>query len=367
MTEYYQFHIHASQLQPQTKLAAIWQSLQQQQIMPIRLTDSSLLFSLSHSSFEVAGQLFESHSRLSAVTELADGRLLLEADPLNYQQAIELFALLEPVSLINTYYLEPLADESAYWVMEYSGDMAISRERVSQLSALLGCELNLLHGPLPQLAEPGVLLMDMDSTAIQIECIDEIAKLAGVGEAVAEVTELAMQGKLDFEQSLRGRVGKLAGAPVSILQQVLERLPLTDGLVQLVSACQQAGWKVGIASGGFTYFAHSLQSQLGLDEAEANQLSINGDRLIGEVDGRVVDAAYKAEMLGRMCEKHQIPRSQAVAIGDGANDLPMLAEAALGVAFHAKPIVAAQAQAAVRRGGLQQVLPLLRCAQPAGE
>jgi phosphoserine phosphatase len=209
------------------------------------------------------------------------------------------------------------------------------------------------------LSRPGVLVMDMDSTAIQIECIDEIAKLAGVGEQVAAVTARAMNGELDFAQSLRQRVATLKNAPEGILQQVLDAVPLMPGLITLVNVLQQHQWQLVIASGGFTYFTEALKHKLKLTATFANQLEIIDGRLTGQVLGAIVDAQTKADVVQRIATEYQIPASQTVAIGDGANDLPMLAVAALGVAFHAKPKVQAQAKAAIRQGSLLQLLYLL--------
>lgn len=221
-----------------------------------------------------------------------------------------------------------------------------------------GCQLVYLAQQ-PTLRRPGLLVMDMDSTAIEIECIDEIAKLAGVGEQVAAITARAMNGELDFAQSLTGRVQALAGAPESVLTEVLQKLPLMPGLTELVTYLQQHHWQVAIASGGFTYFTKALQQQLQLCATFANELEIENGKLTGRVLGDIVDAKRKAEVVAELAESYQLPKSQTVAIGDGANDLPMLAEAALGVAFHAKPKVQAAAQAAITTGSLLQLLYLL--------
>ena len=210
-----------------------------------------------------------------------------------------------------------------------------------------------------KLSEKGLLVMDMDSTAIQIECIDEIAKLAGTGELVSAITESAMRGELDFEQSLRRRVGTLKGAPESILQQVREKLPLMPGLIETIKALQQHGWKTAIASGGFTYFADYLKSLLNLDFAASNQFEIIDGTLTGNVKGSVVDAQYKANTLQKLAEEYNIPRKNTLAIGDGANDLAMMKVAGLGVAFHAKPKVQQQAQIVVNSADLTALLCLL--------
>ncbi|OAN14210.1 phosphoserine phosphatase [Photobacterium jeanii] len=212
---------------------------------------------------------------------------------------------------------------------------------------------------LPDLREPGLVVMDMDSTAIEIECIDEIAKLAGVGEQVAAVTERAMQGELDFEQSLRQRVATLQGADEAILAQVREQLPLMPELRELVKALQECGWRVAIASGGFTYFADYLKQELGLVHAYANNLAIENGKLTGEVAGDVVDAQAKANVLLELAEHFDIAPHNTVAVGDGANDLVMMTAAGLGIAYHAKPKVEAQASAAVRFADLGGVMCIL--------
>lgn len=221
-------------------------------------------------------------------------------------------------------------------------------------------EIDLCHLPaLPTLSEPGLLVMDMDSTAIRIECIDEIARLAGVGEQVAAVTAAAMQGKLEFCDSLRNRVALLAGAPVTILDEVAAHMPWMPGLQLMVDTLKEAGWKVAIASGGFTRFAGELQRALGLDAIFANELAVEGGLLTGKVSGRIVDASVKAEVLQRLAAEHAIAPAQTVAIGDGANDLKMMGVAGLGIAIHAKPLVQAQAAATLNHHDLEGVICLL--------
>lgn len=211
----------------------------------------------------------------------------------------------------------------------------------------------------PKLSQAGLLVMDMDSTAIQIECIDEIAKLVGVGELVSAITESAMRGELDFEQSLRRRVGTLKGASESILQQVRENLPLMSGLIETIQTLKKYGWKTAIASGGFTYFADYLKALLQLDFAASNQFDIEDGKLTGLVKGDVVDAQYKAKTLQRLLEEYGIDSQYSIAIGDGANDLAMMNVAGLGVAFHAKPKVQQQAQIVVNFADLTALLCLL--------
>lgn len=211
-------------------------------------------------------------------------------------------------------------------------------------------------GNIPKLRSPGLLMMDMDSTAIQIECIDEIARLAGVGDEVADVTERAMLGELDFSESLKARVGLLAGADANILQQVLDNLPLMPGLTSLVRKLQAMDWHVAIASGGFTFYANHLKDSLRLIAVYANQLEVKDGKLTGKVKGPIVDAKYKAQALLRLAEFLNIPIEQTVAIGDGANDLKMLKKAGLGIAFHAKPKVYARAKVAIRHADLMGVM-----------
>ena len=211
----------------------------------------------------------------------------------------------------------------------------------------------------PTLTVPGLLVMDMDSTAIQIECIDEMAMLAGVGDQVAAITRRAMNGELDFAQSLVARVATLQDAPESILHQVLSAVPLMPGLTELVAHLQQHNWKIAIASGGFTFFTDALKQRLNLTATFANVLEIKHGRLTGKVSGDIVDANTKATVIQRLATQYGISSGQTVAIGDGANDIPMLNAAGLGVAFHAKPKVQAQAKAAIRSGSLLQLLYLL--------
>jgi len=212
----------------------------------------------------------------------------------------------------------------------------------------------------PLLNDAGLLVMDMDSTTIKIECIDEIATLAGVGEQVATITELAMQGKLDFAQSLHQRVATLKNAPESILSDVAANLPLMNGLTTLISELKKHHWRIAIASGGFTYFSEHLKVELSLDDTFANTLEIINGKLTGKVLGNIVDAQAKAETIELLKEKYQISDSQTVAMGDGANDLVMMAKAHLGVAFHAKPIVLAKADTCIHFAGLDLLIHWLK-------
>ncbi|WP_224653152.1 phosphoserine phosphatase [Pectobacterium versatile] len=242
-----------------------------------------------------------------------------------------------------------------YQVVRLAGTLT---PRATKLAHELGIDVAAMRNA-PTLHSPGLLVMDMDSTAIQIECIDEIAKLAGTGELVAEVTERAMRGELDFADSLRQRVGTLKGADANILQTVRKTLPLMPGLRNMASQLQEAGWHVAIASGGFTYFADYLRDELGLVAAVANELGMQDGKLTGDVIGTIVDAKYKATTLQQLAEKLEIPMHQTVAIGDGANDLPMIKVANLGIAYHAKPKVNEQSAVTIRHADLTGVLCIL--------
>lgn len=223
-------------------------------------------------------------------------------------------------------------------------------------------ELTLDIAPLnfhASLKQAGLLVMDMDSTAIQIECIDEIAKLAGTGDMVSAITERAMRGELDFSQSLRQRVATLKDAPEGILQEVKQHLPLMPGLVETVKELKNHGWKVAIASGGFTYFAEVLQQKLGLDFIAANQFEIIDGKLTGNVQGAIVDAQYKAQTLQQLAQQFNIATENTVAIGDGANDLAMMQVADVGVAYRAKPKVQQLAQVIVNFTDLTALLCIL--------
>ncbi|MCL1112392.1 phosphoserine phosphatase SerB [Shewanella basaltis] len=220
----------------------------------------------------------------------------------------------------------------------------------------IAAEIVLIQQPLARLNQPGLLVMDMDSTAIQIECIDELAAMAGVGDEVAAVTASAMRGELDFEQSLRQRVAKLAGADAHIIEQLCDNLPLMPGIKPMIAELKSHQWKLVVASGGFTPFVGHLKQLLGLDAAYANELVIQDGKLSGEVTGEVVDAQYKANVIAKSAKQWSIASGQCVAIGDGANDIPMIQAADLGLAFHAKPKLVAAADAAIQRLDLRALV-----------
>jgi phosphoserine phosphatase len=206
-----------------------------------------------------------------------------------------------------------------------------------------------------------LLVTDMDSTLISIECIDEIADFINVKPQVAEITEAAMRGEIDFETSLRKRVSLLKGLDVAALERVYtERLKLNPGAEVMLKTLQHNGIKTALVSGGFTFFTERLKARLGLDFTMANVLSEHNGKLTGEVDGEICGAQAKADFLLNKCDELSISPSQVIAMGDGANDLLMMDEAGLSVAYHAKPAVQAKAKTALNHCGLEGVLGLLQ-------
>jgi phosphoserine phosphatase len=204
-----------------------------------------------------------------------------------------------------------------------------------------------------------LVAFDMDSTLIQGEVIDELAKLHGVGEQVASITAAAMRGELDFKQSFTRRMSLLQGLPEQRAQEVLHSVPLADGAERLISTLKALGYKTAILSGGFTFFGQHLQKRLGIDYVFANQLEIVSGVVTGKVVDEIVDGAKKAQLLEQIAGWENISLDQVVAVGDGANDLPMLNIAGMGIAFHAKPLVRKSARHAVSHLGLDGILYLL--------
>jgi phosphoserine phosphatase len=204
-----------------------------------------------------------------------------------------------------------------------------------------------------------LVCFDMDSTLIQAEVIDELARVAGVGEQVAAITEAAMRGEIDFSESFRRRLALLEGLEESVLAQIAESLPITEGATRLIKHLRHLGYKVAILSGGFTYFANYLKEKLGIDYVYANQLDFENGRLTGKVKGEIVDGQMKAKLLRQLAAQEGISLEQVIAVGDGANDLPMLSIAGLGIAFHAKPIVKEQAKHSIATLGLDGIFYLL--------
>lgn len=205
----------------------------------------------------------------------------------------------------------------------------------------------------------GLFISDMDSTLINIECIDEIADFANLKQKVSEITESAMQGKLDFKQSLYKRVSLLKNLPIQVLQEVFEtRLQVNSGGEHLIQFLKQKKIKIALVSGGFTFFVNKLQQQLALDTVLANELEIKDKKLTGKVTGAVIDAQAKADFLKSLCQKHQLNLKNTIAIGDGVNDLLMMEEAGLSIAFHAKEAVRKKCDIVIDFGRLDTVIDL---------
>ena len=204
-----------------------------------------------------------------------------------------------------------------------------------------------------------LICFDMDSTLIQTECIDELAERAGVGEQVRAITESAMRGEIDFKESFTKRVALLKGLDVSVMKEIAENMPITEGVERLMFVLKRYGYKIAILSGGFTYFGEHLQKKFGIDYVYANELEVEDGKLTGRYLGDVVDGKRKAELLRLIAQVEKVDIAQTIAVGDGANDLPMLSLAGLGIAFHAKPKVKENAQQSINTIGLDGVLYFL--------
>ncbi len=204
-----------------------------------------------------------------------------------------------------------------------------------------------------------LICFDMDSTLVGAECIDELAEKAGVGEQVKAITESAMRGEIDFKESFTRRVALLKGLDVSVMEDIARNLPLNEGLERMMKILKRVGYKTAILSGGFTYFGKYLQQKFGFDYVYANELEVENGKLTGRYVGEVVDGRRKAELLRLLCQFEGIDVAQSVAVGDGANDLPMIGTAGLGIAYHAKPKVKATAEQNLSTVGLDGILYFL--------
>ena len=204
-----------------------------------------------------------------------------------------------------------------------------------------------------------LICFDMDSTLIETEVIDELAMRAGVGDQVKAITERAMRGEIDFKESFKERVALLKGLDESVMKDIAENLPITEGVERLMYVLKRYGYKIAILSGGFTYFGNYLKDKFGIDYVYANQLEIVDGKLTGRYLGDIVDGKRKAELLQLIAQVEKVDIAQTIAVGDGANDLPMLSVAGLGIAFHAKPKVVANARQSINTIGLDGVLYFL--------
>ncbi|MGL5689454.1 MAG: phosphoserine phosphatase SerB [Bacteroidales bacterium] len=204
-----------------------------------------------------------------------------------------------------------------------------------------------------------LICFDMDSTLIETEVIDELADKAGVGEQVRAITESAMRGEIDFTESFLQRISLLKGLDISVMQEIAESLPISEGLERLMKTLKRVGFKVAILSGGFTYFGNYLKEKYGMDYVFANELEVKDGKLTGRHIGEIVDGRKKAELLKQLAEIENVDIAQTIAVGDGANDLPMLATAGLGIAYHAKPKVKESAGQSISNVGIDGVLYFL--------
>ncbi len=238
-------------------------------------------------------------------------------------------------------------------------DKAGLQKQLMQLSAETGIDFSFQKDDMYRRMRR-LICFDMDSTLIQTECIDELAERAGVGDKVREITARAMRGEIDFKESFTERVALLKGLDVSVMQDIAEHLPITEGTDRLMSVLKTCGYKIAILSGGFTYFGEYLQRRYNIDYVYANELEIDDNgKLTGRYVGEVVDGRRKADLLKLIAQTEKVNLAQTIAVGDGANDLPMLSEAGLGIAFHAKPRVVKSAKQSLSTIGLDGILYFL--------
>jgi len=261
---------------------------------------------------------------------------------------------LSPIKPLNKKHAEGVC---AIELMVEGEDLDIStiRKRFLELSREMNIDMGIQEDT-PYRRHRRLIAFDMDSTLIQTEVIDELARLKGVKEEVSLITEMAMRGEIDFKESLRKRVRMLEGLEVSRLKEVAEGLPLTEGAHKLIQNLKVLGYKIAIISGGFTFFGNHLKKKLGIDYVCANRLEIREGRLTGRILGEIIDGEKKAQLLRQIAKKEKISLEQVIAVGDGANDLPMLNLAGLGIAFRAKPVVQEGAKQSLTNMGLDAIL-----------
>ena len=238
-------------------------------------------------------------------------------------------------------------------------DLLAMQEAFMELSKRLNFDISLQEDTIYRRSRR-LICFDMDSTLIRTEVIDELADRAGVGAEVRAITESAMRGEIDFEESFKRRVALLKGLDVSVMKEIAENLPITEGVDRLMEVLKRSGYKTAILSGGFTYFGNYLKQKYNFDYVYANELEIGPDgKLTGRYVGDIVDGRRKKELLRLLAQVENINIAQTIAVGDGANDLPMLSEAGLGIAFHAKPKVKAEASQSISTIGIDGVLYFL--------
>ena len=237
-------------------------------------------------------------------------------------------------------------------------DRAAMQSELLKLSGELGMDFSFQQDNMYRRMRR-LICFDMDSTLIETEVIDELADRAGVGDKVRAITERAMRGEIDFKESFTERVALLKGLDVSVMEDIARNLPITEGVDRLMFVLKQYGYKIAILSGGFTYFGNYLKQKYDIDYVYANELEIEDGKLTGRYVGEIVDGHRKAELLKLIAQVEHVNLAQTIAVGDGANDLPMLSEAGLGIAFHAKPRVVANAKQSINTIGLDGVLYFL--------
>jgi phosphoserine phosphatase len=278
-------------------------------------------------------------------------RAILAAHGLHIAHSDQLTASLAPTQ-------EPL-NAALQWTLAGAPiDEHALRAELLAAATDLSIDIALQHNT-PHRISRRLFVFDMDSTLIQGEVIDELAKLAGVGEQVAKITESAMRGELNFDESFTRRLGLLKGLPAEQALALRQRIPLSPGAGRLFSTLKSRGYYTAILSGGFTFFAESLQARLGIDEFHANELEIIEGKVTGRVIPPIMNGARKAQMLREIAEREKIPLEEAVAVGDGANDLPMMEIAGMGIAYRAKPIVRQKADHSISALGLDGLLYLI--------
>ncbi|ACN17282.1 SerB [Desulforapulum autotrophicum HRM2] len=281
----------------------------------------------------VASVVAENELNIDGITRLT-GRISLMSEPVNPRASIQICVSGKPVNI------------------------RAMRGRFMEISRDMGIDIS-FHVDNIYSRNRKLVVFDMDSTLIQTEVIDELAKIAGVGDEVARITHSAMAGEIDFKESFRKRVALLKGLKQSELLNITKNLPLSEGVGLVTATLKGLGYKLGILSGGFTFVGDYLKEQLGFDYVYANELVIRDGVVTGEVAGEIIDGEKKALLLKALAQKEHISIEQTIAVGDGANDLPMISIAGLGVAFHAKPIVRERASNAISSVGLDGLLYLM--------